>query len=91
MATRLTGSAAIFRKRSANILFGQIFLGLSILLAALVLNTNSDSEKSQVTITPVVSEYDMVSVAVPSGPVGAGTRVKDISFKRVSFPRKYPN
>ena len=36
---------------------------------------------------PIVAAYDMVEVPVPAEPVIAGTRVRDISFRRISYPR----
>lgn len=36
---------------------------------------------------PIVAAYDMVEIPVPAQPVNAGTRVADIPFRRVSYPR----
>lgn len=36
---------------------------------------------------PIVAAFDMVEVPVPIEPVMAGTRVRDIAFRQVSYPR----
>ena len=36
---------------------------------------------------PIVAAFDMVEVPVPIAPVMAGTKVRDIAFRRVSYPR----
>jgi Flp pilus assembly protein CpaB len=64
-----------------------VFLSVSILGAALILSmTKQKPELKQQSI--VVAEYDTVSLPVPSKPVPAGVKGKDILFKFVSFPKQ---
>lgn len=52
----------------------------------LSVSRHSDSSKPAV-IQPVVTDFDTIDLMVPIEPVAAGARIRDIKFKRISFPR----
>ena len=64
-----------------------LFLGISILGAGWMISSGSrqESVKPQ---SIVVAEFDTVTIPVPSKPVPAGVRGKDILFKYISFPKQ---
>ena len=86
MATRMTA----LPRRSINsvrqTLAGAAF-GASVVCAFAFFHLKAKAEQAVVTQEPIVAAYDMVEVPVPVQPVLAGTRVSDITFRRISYPR----
>ena len=86
MATR-TNSKARRTDRSpliaASLLLGAVIVAVSFQLRPAPADSAADSQAPV-----VVGEFDVVSVPVPTEPVTAGKRVKDIRFRLVSFPRQ---
>ncbi len=75
------------RKQNSN-LIGVALISASILGAALIIGRGSSrGQPPPVEQAPVVAAYDMVALMVPAEPVAAGTRIRDVRFKSVSYPR----
>ncbi len=68
---------------------GFVVLGISILGAAFLLSRANSArlEAEMVTNTPVVGQFDTIRVPVPVEPVAAGTKLRDVKFRTVSFPK----
>jgi Flp pilus assembly protein CpaB len=87
MVTRVHGlssrSIGIKRGISAGLLIG------AGIVSALWLFSAKPSKNTHLVNAsePIVAAYDMVEVPVPIEPVIAGTKVKDIAFRRISYPR----
>ncbi|MCB0352166.1 MAG: Flp pilus assembly protein CpaB [Bdellovibrionales bacterium] len=67
---------------------GFVILGFAIVCAAYFISSNRPVQATApvVNVAPVVGQFDTVSVPVPSEPVTAGTKMREISFRQVSFP-----
>lgn len=87
MATRVASSKAVFKKRSASSILGHVVLGVCVLAAALIINLSRKAPAAPQVINPVVTDFDNVQLLVPVEPVPAGTKVKDIKLKKVSYPK----
>lgn len=76
------------RRKNQISSLGVLFLSLAIVVAALILNTRKDSDVQAATAPNItVSQYDMVIVPVPAAAVAAGTRVREIKFKNLPYPK----
>jgi Flp pilus assembly protein CpaB len=69
------------------VLAGLALLSASILIGAYILRAGAMEVRPDPVKPTIVAEFDTVSVPVPAVQVAPGTRVKDIRFKMVSFPR----
>lgn len=58
----------------------------ALILAAVIVVMRLPAERSERVSPIVVGAFDTVAVPVPVAPVPAGTRIKDIHFRNVSFP-----
>lgn len=76
-----------YRKRSSLNFIGLILLSLSLLVAAFILRPAPVPERIEAVAGPVVAQFDSISVPVPTMVVPIGTRLRDVQFKNVSFPR----
>ncbi len=86
MAIRTTVKRAN-RKQSSGIL-GVVIISASIIGAALIIGRGSSrGQPPPVEQAPIVAAFDTVQIMVPAEPVAAGTRISDIRFKTVSYPR----
>lgn len=87
MAIR-SNSRVNYRRRTSLNFLGSALLSISLIGAAVVLRPQLSSENvTEIISAPVVAEFDTVSVPVPVAVVPIGTRLKDVQFKNVSFPR----
>lgn len=86
MATRKRNAAQLGRAR-ANSSLGIISISAAIVIAAVLITQNSKPAPAVVQAAPVVGEFDSIKVPVPSSFVPAGTKLKDVRFKKVSFPK----
>ncbi len=86
MAVR-TCSSIKRRKRKDKNIISVAMLSLSIVLAALILKPGSAVPKAVEAERQIVGEFDTVNLPVPSAYVPTGTRLKDIKFREVAFPR----
>ena len=75
------------RKRKDKGLLGIGILSASILVAAFILAKQRSPVVEARESTTVVAEYDTVPLPVPSEYVPAGTKVSEIRFESVSFPK----
>jgi pilus assembly protein CpaB len=67
---------------------GGALIGAGLVIAAVIIADSFGRAKvSRPETAPVVAEFDTVRLPIPSEFVPTGTRVKDISFKTVAFPR----
>ena len=87
MATRVASSKALFKKKTASNLIGHVILGACVLTGALIMTSSRKPLQAAPIINPVVTDFDSVQFMVPAEPVAAGTKVKDIKFKKVSYPK----
>jgi Flp pilus assembly protein CpaB len=87
MATRTASSKTLFRRRGSSNILGHAILGACVLAAAFMLTVSRKQVEVAKVINPVVTDFDSVQLLVPEVPVAAGTRIKDIRFKKVSYPR----
>lgn len=85
MAVRVVSSGN--RRRRSQHLYAIFFLGICLVLSALIVTRSLSGQKPVEKEQVVVAEFDAVSIPVPATAVAAGTRGKDIKFKFVSFPR----
>lgn len=85
MAVR-THTPSGYRRRSRNNLLAAVILSVSILAAGFVASQSQVQQKPAV-LAPVVGQFDVVTLPVPVDYVPAGTKVKDIRFKNVNFPK----
>lgn len=71
-------------RRGSNIV-GLLALAVAIVISALILRPKP--APVAVASETVVAQFDTISVPVPIDVVPVGTRVKDIRFKNIAFPR----
>jgi pilus assembly protein CpaB len=86
MATRRNVRSKTRPKGRAH-LAGSLIIGVAIIIAASTFGKSSYEAEAISTNTQIVAEFDTLNVPVPVEPVPAGTKVRDIRFKRVAFPR----
>ncbi len=69
----------------------QTFTGMALVAVSIVAAASLAIRKNESAAAPpppaYVAQFDTVEVPVPEEPVAAGTKVKDIAFKMVAFPR----
>ena len=75
-----------YAKRGRHTLVGLALLGTAIVGAAFILREGRYPTVVQPP-PPVVAQFDAVAVPVPVEPVAGGTRIKQIKFKNVMYPR----
>jgi len=68
-------------------LASSLVLGVCVVLAAVLVSRQGFSREKPAPAPVVVAEFDTVQIPVPVEPVVVGTRVKDIKFKTVTFPK----
>jgi len=87
MAVRKSsGSGRRYRKGNNA---GLVVLGVCLMGAAWIITGGGKSTPADTTTTqaaPVVAQFDTVQVPVPTAPVAAGTRMRDVKIQMVSFP-----
>lgn len=76
-------------RRGGQNLLGFAMLAVAVVIASIIFSRQSDREVSAevISVSPVVGQFDTVSVPVPIEPVSAGMILKDVRFTQVSFPR----
>lgn len=87
MVARLATCRSVLKRRASSNLLGSILLGASLLTAAHIVSTGKKSAPIAPVINPVVTDFDGVAFMVPSEPVAAGTKVKNIKFKKMFYPK----
>lgn len=85
MAVRVVASGA--RRRKGAGMLGMMFIGLSLIVSATIVSRSLAAAPKTSKDPIVVAEFDTVSIPVPSRAVSAGTKVKDIKFNYVKFPK----
>lgn len=74
------------RRPRGNEIAKVVFIGASLVIAALILREPPTSERAS--LNPViVEEFDSISIPVPREPVAAGTDLSRIDVELVSYPR----
>lgn len=86
MAIRTNTPGALRRRQRGGVIGGAL-AGAGLIVAAFIVSQRLRPEKPPAPPAPVVAEFDSVRLPVPTGMVAAGTRVKDIRFKSVAFPK----
>jgi len=87
MAQRKIATTGNKRKRRGNT-SGVIIFSAAIIAAAIIISQkDKPAEAREVTKTQIVGEFETVLVPVPLRTVSAGTKVKDIPFTTISYPR----
>jgi pilus assembly protein CpaB len=81
-ATRMGQRARAARKISPTVLICAAILG-----AALLLRKGSEPPPVTIAPAPVVAAFDTVTLPVPAAYVPAGTKIKEVHFKKVAFPK----
>lgn len=80
-----TGTQRGLRSRSAHTLPRTLLICAAIVAAALLVRRSDPPPLPPP--APVVAQFDTIRVPVPVEYVPAGTRVKDIRFKNIAFPK----
>jgi len=75
------------RRRGNGNTVGLIVLAAAIIFAGSMFSQKSYQAEAGVIPSPIVAEFDTIDVPVPLAMVPAGTRIRDIRFKRVAYPR----
>ena len=87
MASRASSGRQQRRKNRSNLL-ASAFLSFAIVFAAFLLNRKSAKVDASVNPAMFVAQYDTVILPVPVESIPTGTRIKDIRFKNVAFPKQ---
>lgn len=77
------------RRAGKHNTLGFLILGGALVVAAYLISQNrpvSATSEAPV-VSPVVGQFDTVVVPVPSEPVTAGTKLREVSFRQVNFPK----
>jgi len=74
------------RNKQRNQIFIVVIAVLLIVISGLIINSHKASPKEEK--VAVVAEYDTVNVPVPVKVVPMGTKVSDIKFKNVKYPKQ---
>ncbi len=72
------------RNKKRNQVLIVAIIGLSLIIAAIIISNKRDVDDKNVT---VVARFDTINVPVPAKVVPMGTKVRDIKFKNVAFPK----
>ncbi len=75
------------RKNRSNLL-GSALLSFAVIFAAFLFNRKSAKVEAAVNPAMIVAQYDTVILPVPVESVTAGTKIKNIRFKNVAFPKQ---
>jgi len=67
-------------------LSGVLIIAVAIICAAFIFQSRAPESRVEASVPIVVGEFDTVSLPVPSVFVPAGTKVKDIRVRNVTFP-----
>ena len=73
------------RNKKKNQMIALIMICLSIIISSIIISSSNTPQKEEK--VSVVAEFDTVKIPVPAKLVPMGTKVKDIKFKYVSFPK----
>ncbi|MDD7473350.1 MAG: Flp pilus assembly protein CpaB [Bdellovibrionota bacterium] len=73
------------RNKKKNQMIALIMICLSIIISSIIISSSNTPLKEEK--VSVVAEFDTVKIPVPAKLVPMGTKVKDIKFKYVSFPK----
>lgn len=82
-----TSSMQGSRRKSSAGTIGMIMIALSIVCASLILSRTNTQSTQSVEVPQYVAQYDVIEVPVPAQKVLAGTKISQIVFKNISFPR----
>lgn len=83
MVQRKNSSINQRNKKKSQLLIA-VVISLSIVISAIIISNKTSNDDKNVT---VVARFDTVNVPVPAKVVPMGTKVKDIKFKNVAFPK----
>jgi Flp pilus assembly protein CpaB len=86
MAAR-AASVSRRQRRSSSTLVASLVLGGCVVAAAFLMSRQNLGKEKIAPPPVVVAEFDTVQVPVPVEPVAIGSKVKDIKFKTVAFPK----
>ncbi len=86
MAIR-TSNKGSSRRGSSQGLIKVIIFSISVLAAAVILRSREQVRETEPQKPVVVAEFDTVNIAVPAAPVATGTKLKDVRFTTMAFPR----
>lgn len=86
MAIRTNGPGAMRRRSRGGVVSGAL-VGFGLVIAALIVSQRLRPVNQTAAVAPVVGEFDAVKLPVPAELVPAGTKVKDIKFRAVAFPK----
>lgn len=87
MATRASSGKQNRRKNRGN-LAASALLSFAVIFAAFLMNRKSAKVEAAVNPAMIVAQYDTIILPVPVESVSAGTKIKDIRFKNVAFPKQ---
>jgi len=87
MPVRISTRKNLRNRGGSQTLLGLGLLSVSILLGALILSRSGQPPVVKESKPTVVAEYDTVKIPVPVRAVPAGTDIRDIEFKFVTYPR----
>ena len=87
MVVRKSSSGNVLRRGYRRQTVGYLSISASVLLAAIILASERSTPELAPVQTQIVAEFDTVELPVPMGTVAIGTKVSDITFNNVSFPR----
>jgi Flp pilus assembly protein CpaB len=76
------------RKKNRGNLLASALLSFALVFAAFLINRKSAKVEAAVNPAMIVAQYDTIILPVPVESVAAGTKVKDIRFKNVAFPKQ---
>lgn len=87
MVVRASSKSRFYRGARRGISLKVVLLCGSILVAGFIARNGGTSATATPESPMVVAEFDTVKVPVPAHPVPPGTKVKDISFNWIQFPK----
>ncbi|RIL12644.1 MAG: Flp pilus assembly protein CpaB [Proteobacteria bacterium] len=82
-----SSSKTLMRRRVRGFNFAAIIIGACIVSAALIVTSRRVEFAAAQRPAPVVAEFDTIKIPVPIELVPAGTKVKNIKLREVSFPK----
>lgn len=86
MAVR--SSSTKHRKKNRTNLLASGLLSFAVVFAAFLVSKNSAKVEAAVNPAMIVAQYDTIVLPVPVESIAAGTKIKDIRFKNVAFPKQ---
>lgn len=75
-----------YRRSSNQQLANIAILSVAIVSAALLLRPAGSQSEISASTSPVVASFDTVTVPVPVEPAAPGTRIRDVDFRRITYP-----